>query len=334
MSGIFMIFTKRLFAAFAFVTLLLSCTGGAPEFDPNDWRAVNDVLKAHPEHHPALYARSRLFLQKGQLDSALMDIAKAIAIDSLQADYYVARADIYLMANQSRLTKDNLQKAIKVSPDHEEAHMKLAELYLYVQMYQEALDELNQVLKTNVKNPKAYYLKGIIYKEVGDTALSISSLMTTTEQDPEYALAFEQLGLLYADKGDKRALDFYDRAIVLNPRNPQTRYNKGIFLQEMGMFEEAIATYKDLMTFNPEYAYAPFNIGFIYYYALDDVQEALNYFARATEVNPNYAEAWFMKGMVFESMKQRENAKEQYQNTLRINKDHKGANERLKAIGV
>jgi tetratricopeptide (TPR) repeat protein len=88
------------------------------------------------------------------------------------------------------------------------------------------------------------------------------------------------------------------------------------------------------MTFNPEYAYAPFNIGFIYYYELEDAQEALNYFTRATEVNPNYAEAWFMKGMVFESLKQKENAREQYQTTLKINKEHKGANERLKAIGV
>lgn len=327
-------FNIKLFVLSFLLTSLIACTGGAPEFDPSDWKAVNDVLKKHPEHHPALYARSRLFIQKGRLDSALMDIAKAISLDSTQADYYVARADIYLMSNQSRLTKENLQAAIRMNPNHEEAHMKLAELFLYVQMYQEALDELNQVLKTNVKNPKAYYLKGIIYKEVGDTALSISSLMTTTEQDPEYALAFEQLGLIYAAKSDLRALDFYNRAIALNPKNPQTRYNKGIFLQEMGRFDEAIETYKDLMAMNPEYAFAPFNIGYIYFYELENNEDALTYFTRAAEVNPNYAEAWFMKGVVLEALKQKEKAKEQYLMTIQVKKDHKGANERLKAMGV
>jgi tetratricopeptide (TPR) repeat protein len=314
--------------------MLISCNTKPIEFDPNDWQSINAALKQDENHHEALHARSRLYMQQGRLDSALIDIAKAIDLDSAKAGYYVTRADIYLMSNQSRLTKDNLLKAIQVDPNYEEAHMKLAELYLYVQMYQEALDELNEVLKTNVKNPKAYYLKGIIYKEVGDTALAISSLITTTEQDAEYALAFEQLGLIYANKGDKRALDFYDRAIQLNPKNPQTRYNKGIFLQESEEFEKAIETYKDLMANSPDYVYAPFNIGFIYFYELEQKEEAETYFKRATELNPAYAEAWFMLGMTNESLKQKDKAIAHYKKALEARNDHPKAKERLSALGV
>lgn len=326
-------YLKRILLACA-TLLLISCSTGVIEFDPNNWQSVNNALNKNPDYHPALYARSNLYLQKGRLDSALMDIAKAIEIDSLQASYYVTRADIYLMTNQSRLTKENLQMAIKVDPNYEEAHMKLAELYLYVLMYQEALDELNEVLKTNVNNPKAYYLKGIIYKEIGDTSLAISSLMTTTEQDPQYALAFEQLGLIYASKMDDKAVDFYNRAIAINPKNPQTRYNKGIFLQDKGDFESAIATYKELMTYSPEFVFAPFNIGYIHFYELNQPEEAMTYFNRAIELNPTYAEAWYMKGLVYETMKEKNLAIEQYKKAKEINNAHLKARERLQALGV
>ena len=116
--------------------LIVSCNTKPIEFDPNDWQSINAALKQDENHHEALHARSKLYMIQGRLDSALIDVAKAIDLDSAKAAYYVTRADIYLMSNQSRLTKDNLLKAIQVDPNFEEAHMKLAELYLYVKMYQ------------------------------------------------------------------------------------------------------------------------------------------------------------------------------------------------------
>jgi tetratricopeptide (TPR) repeat protein len=211
---------------------------------------------------------------------------------------------------------------VSLNSEMVEPHMKLAELYLYVQMRQEAINELNEVLKRNVNNPKAYYLKGMIYKESGDTALAISSFLTTTEQDKNYALAYEQLGLIYAYRGDKRCVDFYQNALRINPSNSLTRYNLGYFYQLQADTSNALKEFREITRLDPRFPYAPYNIGFIIFEMQGNPKAALPYFLQAISAKPDYYEAVYMSGLCNEKMGNSDLAKRDYEQALKINPNY------------
>lgn len=297
------------------LVLMASC--GEKPADLSTIEGMNAALAENPNDTAALYARARYFLGKGKPDSAVVDMQQLIRIDSTRSSYFVTLADIYLVTNRTRFTRQALQKAISLDASNTDAHMKLAELYLYVEMRQEALNSLNEVLKRNKTNPKAYYLKGMVYKEGGDTSLAISSFLTATEQDPQYANAFEQLGLIYAAKHDKRAIDFYNNVLKVNPNNSQTRYNIGYFYQQHGELDKAIEVYSELATKDPAYPFSHYNIGFILFEYQNKPAEALPYFLQAAKVKADYAEAIYMAGLCNEKLGNKELALQDYQEALK-----------------
>lgn len=311
--------------------ILISCS--KTTHDLNTINGINAALTENPSDTAARFARAKYYQAKGKNDSALADMQVLVKTDSLRPDYYLTMADIYLAVNQTRYTRKALQRAISLNSDLEIAHMKLAELYLYVEMRQEALNELNEVLKRNKTNPKGYYLKGMIYKESGDTALAISSFITTTEQDPNYALAYEQLGLIYAAKEDKRCLDFYTNALRINPKNSLTRYNVGYFHQTVGDTANALKTYRELIAIDPSFANAYYNIGYILFELKNNPKEAIPYFLQAAATKPGYVEAVYMSGLCNERLGNKELALKDFSSALKLDPNFELAQRALERLG-
>jgi tetratricopeptide (TPR) repeat protein len=310
-----------------------SCGSEAPA-DYSNRASIQVALLADPENAEALHARAKLFLRESKPDSALLDMLDVLDIDSSRAEYFITIGDVYLVKNQTRYTRQALEKAIKLEPDSKTAHMKLAELYLYVEMRQEAINEINEVLKRDKNNPKAYYLKGIIYKESGDTSLAVSSFLTTTEQDPKYLLAFEQLGLIFASSNNPRAINFYETAIKLDPKNSLTRYNLGMFYQENGAPDKAVEVYKSLLAIDPKFSNAHYNLGFIEIEFRNNPAAALPHFIEAEKSNPSFGAAIYMQGVCHEQMGKKAEAVTAFKRCLKINPQFELATDGLKRLGA
>lgn len=307
----------RISALFSLL-LIFSCNF-KNEVDLTSMEGINAALEENPKDTAALFARAKFFIGQNKPDSAIIDLQQLVKIDSTKSQYYEAMGDVYLVTNRTRYTKQALEKAVKLAPNNVSAHMKLAELYLYVEMRQEALNEINAALRLDQKFPKAYFLKGMIYKEIGDTSLAFSSFMTTIEQDANNGSAYEQIGLLFADRGDKRAVDYYKNALRINPKNSLTRYNLGIFYQEQGAIESAMEVYKELVAIDPNYADAYYNMGYIIYTQNKSVEKALEFFQKATITNPGYAEAFYMRGLCQEDLGKKDIAIADYKESVRLN---------------
>uniref|UniRef100_A0ACD5GZI5 Tetratricopeptide repeat protein n=1 Tax=Desertifilum tharense IPPAS B-1220 TaxID=1781255 RepID=A0ACD5GZI5_9CYAN len=59
----------------------------------------------------------------------------------------------------------------------------------------------------------------------------------------------------------EQAIASYDRAIELQPDNPQLWYNRGNALYHAEAYEEAIASYQDVLKRKPDDVNAVFNWG-------------------------------------------------------------------------
>lgn len=305
----------------------LSIKLNAPEL-----KAVNKELLENPNSAELYLKRAKVYFNLRQLEESANDAKRAIKIDSSKSDYYMMLADAYFSQNKTRQAKDELEKMEKKFPDNTEALMKLGELYYIVRQYQKALDYINKALKIDEHIAKGYFLKGKVYSETGDTNRAISGFETATEQDNAYEDAFYDLGVIYAARKNPLALEYYQNALRINPKNMDTKYARAKCLQDIGRVDEAIKEYEVLISENKSCENCYYNLGAIYLNLKKDNKKALEYFTKAIEINPSYVQAYFARGYTYSKLKDKENAKADYNMCLKIEPNYEAAIEGLNEL--
>jgi tetratricopeptide (TPR) repeat protein len=88
----------------------------------------------------------------------------------------------------------------------------------------------------------------------GHTDAAIAGLETLVDKHPDFALAHNDLGVLHFQRGEKeRCLQFYEKAVALQPGNANFRKNLADFyLVENGEVEKALEIYLAVLTDDPE----------------------------------------------------------------------------------
>jgi tetratricopeptide (TPR) repeat protein len=297
-------------------------------------KAVNDRIKADPGNARLYRERADLFDRRGVLSAAVSDMQKAIQLDSVNPALYLALADYAFRGLQIQVSVDAFKKCLTLDPSNKEACLKFAELNLYLKAYPDALKYANDVLKLDDRMPKPYFIKGFVYKEMKDTARAISSFQTVVELDPEQYDAYIQLGNIFSKRGNPLALQYYGNALRLRPRSTEALYNRGLFLQDAGKWEQAEADYGVLLKLDPAYADAHFNLGYIDLVLRGDAEASIPHFTDAVRCSPDYVEAYYNRGMAFKIKGDRESAKKDFLKALSIYPAYKLAQQRLKEMGV
>jgi predicted O-linked N-acetylglucosamine transferase (SPINDLY family) len=107
----------------------------------------------------------------------------------------------------------------------------------------------------------------------------------------------EQGGKLIMERRLEDAVDACRKSIDLNPKIPQTYYNLGIALRELGQMEEAIAAYQRALELDPKFPEAFNNLGNVLRMRgrLDEAEECLK---QAIGIKPDFAEAYSNLGNV------------------------------------
>ena len=99
----------------------------------------------------------------------------------------------------------------------------------------------------------------------------------------------------------------YDEAIKLDPKYAHAWYNKGISLNSLGRYEDALTCYDEAIKLDPKYAIAWNNKGNSLN-SLGRYEEALTCYDEAIELDPKDAIAWNNKGIPLNSLGRYEEA--------------------------
>ena len=295
-------------------------------------KAINAELGKNPSNPDLYYKRGQLYLSNKDFTAAIGDAKRAIKIDSSKGDYFILLCDGYFFSNQTRLAKETLEYCLKLNPASTEANLKLGEMYFYVRKYQESINYINNALKVNQTLSKGYYLKGMCYKESGDTAKAVSSFETAVEQDNNYYAAYMELGLIFANKKNPLALEYFNNALRIDPKSSEIYYDMGKFYQDMNKPKLATETYKKLLSFNPKEKNAIYNLGAIELYFNKNIEAAKKCFSDAIFTDPNYAEAYFGRGVCYDQQKDYKNAKADYEMAIQLKPNYEHAIENLNRL--
>lgn len=271
----------------------------------------------------ALYAeRSALRSAQDSLRLAAADMERALAIDSTNVEHLLRAGDLHYALVDVEKARRRFTRAMELAPEDARPRLKLAEIELVLKRYKEGMAMVNEALRRDANNAQGYYLKGWIHMEGGDTALAISSFRTAVEQDPQHYDAYLMLGKLSAARHDPLAEQYYRTSIDLRPGRTEPVYNLGMYYQDHGADSAALACYAYIKEVEPNNPLAWYNTGWVLLELRNDAAGAKAEFSRAIDLEANYADAWYNRGVAMERTQQLDSAAANYQVCLRIRPDH------------
>jgi tetratricopeptide (TPR) repeat protein len=147
----------------------------------------------------------------------------------------------------------------------------------------------------NIQKASAHYKLGISYLNDNNVQPAFVEFQKAYELNPNDKEVLSAIGIIYLLKFEDfpKAIDFFKKAIKVDPEFSEAYNNLGVAYEKSGRFEDAIGSYKkalsNLLYRTPEKAY--YNLGRLYYKlsryddAIDAYKEALK---RLTEFYPAY----------------------------------------------
>lgn len=139
-----------------------------------------------------------------------------------------------------------------------------------------------------IKQARAHTELGAAYLKEGKLAIALEEFNIAIEIAPDYALAYNGLGMVQAALGELTKADAaYKKAIALEPNNSESHNNYGNFLCNNGRYDESIthflAAIKNPLYVTPHIAYT--NAG-ICSNRKKDIVNAEQYFIKALQIEP------------------------------------------------
>ena len=267
----------------------------------------------------ALYQeRAMIYLARQNENMALRDVNMAIQLDPQNSGYILTLSDIYMSMGLFENCMESLKRVLVLDPENSESFLKLAELNLILRKYKEALDNANQAIALDKQNPLPYFIKAYTYAEAGDSNNAIKSYLEVVSMDQNYYDAYIQLGLIYSTANNSLAIDYFNNALNIDPNSIEALYALAMFYQQTEDADNAIAIYNKLLLIDPENVYGHYNLGYVQLVLLGDFEQAITYFAKAAELNPQYFEAIYNQAYCYELSGNYEKARELYNKVLEI----------------
>ena len=304
---------------------------GQQAFEAGNYQAAIEPLNTHlllfPEDIKAVYLLGQSYEANGNTDAALTFYERTLALDSQQTDVLFKMVHIYRGREAHQQAVDTLQKIIEIAPDTTEAHYLLAISYLTLAKPDAALSAFLTTVRLNPEDVTAHYHAAILLEQHGEIDKAIVhyektiALDTTLLEDdigrhlqsplPNIAATevepFFRLGSIYRARNDEdNIIRVYQPALEIEPAHPELHHLLAVIFEKRDDRENAIHHYGLANQYNPEnfewhYSYARLldrhaeTVGNGYHtYAEMAVKE----YTATIALNPNYADAYFYRGLL------------------------------------
>ena len=141
--------------------------------------------------------------------------------------------------------------------------------------------------------------------------------------DPrEVAVSHLESGLVHQQAGQLAAAEAcYQRALAVEPENPDALHLLGVAAYQTGRHDVAVALIRQAIRRNGRNPFYFFNVG-LALKCLGSLDEALASYDRAVEINPAYAEAHNDRGIVLEALQRPAEALASYDRALALKPDY------------
>ena len=238
-------------------------------------RHLEQVVTLKPDHAQAHVLLGRLY-EKSEPEAAIEAFEQSVELGNNEVEVMVKLAENYQQEkNYNKFTE--IADKILALAKHPEIHYQLA-LYHEDQAFLKRQAQDNSTAE-ELEDKALYH---------ADQAVKIA---------PEVAKYNLKLGTYYDRRGQLKAIRFYEKAIELDPQNPEGYYKRGLFMSnytfgadEVLLYapEDVMADLQKAIELDPNSAGAHRALGIVYD-RMYDTANAIKTFKKAVRLDPNDA---------------------------------------------
>jgi protein O-mannosyl-transferase len=258
-------------------------------------KAISDFNKAVALDSSYKYVynnRGLLYLNTGKTDLALPDFDKAIALDSTYTEAYINRGLLYSNTGKTNLAMSDLNKAIALDSTYADAYNNLGLLYFKTGKNDSALTDFTKAIALAPAYADAYNNLGLFYYKTGKANLAIADFSKVIALDSKMADAYNNRGSLYYLNGkNDSALADFTKAIAINPAAVSYYFSRGCCYRKLNQYEKAADDFTTGIRLNPQNA-DNYNMRGVCYLNLNRYTESIADFSKAIELNPFVPYYW------------------------------------------
>lgn len=245
-------------------------------------------------------------------------VPRADPKDKLEVYNAVAVAAEQIYNDKFREAAEGLEAVLEVDPAVPQAKLLLATCYSKLGRLADAKRQVDAILRKDPGSIHALITMANLLSEEGRGDEVIAICKKALAVDPRNAQAYTLIGEVFMKAGDHRqALTYLRKAVDVQPKLTRNRVNLAAALVGVKDLAAAEVVLKDVLSLNPKFPFAAFHLGLLYEEQgrLPAAREA---YAREAEHTPDSVPARFNLGNLLLKLGDREGAKAQMQEVVRL----------------
>lgn len=211
--------------------------------------------------------------------------------------------------------------------------------------YTVAQIHLLQVVEAGPKFADVFNMLGLIYCHQNEYKDAVSMFKKAIDINPNYTESYLNLAVCYNDIGEMdKSQEMYAKARETSSQGPTSYIDPNVggklanmhaslgdIYKDFAMYDEALQEYGKALNLRDEFVDIQLKVALVYR-DLKDFDRTLKELEAAKAKRPNFVEAFIHIGLTYFMMDEKEKAKQEWLNALKINPKNTLANMYLKMV--
>ncbi len=217
-------------------------------------------LKSAPDNEDVLYVAAYLLFRQGQSNKSLEFLAQAYRLKPGDWRVHQLFGLDFIELKMESYAERELLRASKLNPNAPEVYYQLGRLYYGQNRFQESIAASEHAVAMFPEYAEAYDSLGLAYQAINDIPQATASYTKAIEIDRKTGSKNEwpliDYATLFLSNSPERSEAVLREALQLNPRNPQANYDLGQVLKSTGRGKEAETCFEETLLDDPTFVSA------------------------------------------------------------------------------
>lgn len=260
-------------------------------------------------------------LDQSRGDEAELELRRALALDSANADAHYLLGRLWRQKGQPAQAVESFARALAANPAFEFAHRELFETLRQDGQTTAAREAVQRTLRAFPDSAEFHFHLADLLAELGELEQAVAAYQRSLALSPDSVASYiNQASVLLKLNRDDEAAAAYRQALQRDGESFDAYMGLGSIGQRSGNVELALASYDQAQRIRPQSAVVQLNLGVVLEKAQRSAQ-AIGCFSRAVALDPVCASAHQGLGNAYLNQKRMPEALASFREVLRLQPD-------------